>query len=71
MLNVWQEEEEDNDDDDDDDDDDDERPSISNLVEVRTAAAALAHSKAISVLPVPLLYMIEPRIPFEIHVSTA
>jgi hypothetical protein len=61
MLNVWQEEE----------DNDDERPSISNLVEVRTAAAALAHSKAISVLPVPLLYMIEPRIPFEIHVSTA
>ena len=61
MLNRWQEEE----------DNDDERPSVSNLIEVRTAAAALAHSKAISVLPVPLLYMIEPRIPFEIHASTA
>lgn len=65
MLNEWLEEEEDN--------DDDERPSISELVEERkaAAAAALAHSNAISVLPVPLLYMIEPRIPFEIHASTA
>jgi hypothetical protein len=61
MLNGWQEEE----------DNDDERPSISELVEERKAAAALAHSNAISVLPVPLLYMIEPRIPFEIHASTA
>ena len=64
MLNEWLEEE----------DNDDERPSISELVEERkaaAAAAALAHSNAISVLPVPLLYMIEPRIPFEIHASTA
>ena len=62
MLNEWLEEE----------DNDDKRPSISELVEERkAAAAALAHSNAISVLPVPLLYMIEPRIPFEIHASTA
>ena len=35
------------------------------------AAALLAHSNAISVLPVPLLYIIEPRIPVDIQVSAA
>jgi hypothetical protein len=35
------------------------------------SAAPLAHSNAISVLPVPLLYIMEPLKPFEIHASTA
>jgi len=33
--------------------------------------ALFAHSNAISVLPVPVLYIIEPLQPLEIHASTA